>query len=51
VRLISDAEAAASGIVRRTLDEKLQRGEEPTCSAVLCGDGKRIMEPGLRHIG
>ena len=33
-RLIRDAEAADPGIVRRTLDEKLQRGEEPTRSAV-----------------
>lgn len=33
-RLIRDAEVADPGIVRRTLDEKLQRGEEPTRSAV-----------------
>ena len=33
-RLLRDAEAAAPGIVRRTLDEKLERGEEPTRSAV-----------------
>jgi hypothetical protein len=33
-RLIRDAEAADPGIVRRTLDQKLERGEEPTRSAV-----------------
>jgi hypothetical protein len=33
-RLIRDAEAAEPGIVRRTLDERLERGEEPTRSAV-----------------
>lgn len=33
-RLIRDAEKAEPGIVRRTLDEKLARGEEPTRSAV-----------------
>jgi hypothetical protein len=33
-RLLRDAEVADPGIVRRTLDEKLQRGEEPTRSAV-----------------
>ena len=33
-RLIRDAEAADPGFVRRTLDEKLQRREEPTRSAV-----------------
>jgi hypothetical protein len=33
-RLIRDAEAADPGIVRRTLDERLERGEEPTRSAV-----------------
>jgi hypothetical protein len=33
-RLIRDAEEADPGIVRRTLDEKLARGEEPTRSAV-----------------
>ena len=33
-RLIRDAEEAEPGIVRRTLEEKLQRGEEPTRSAV-----------------
>lgn len=33
-RLIRDAEAAAPGIVRRTLDERLERGEEPTRAAV-----------------
>ena len=33
-RLLRDAEAADPGIVRRTLDEKLERGEEPTRSAV-----------------
>jgi len=33
-RLIRDAEAADPGIVRRTLDERLERGEEPTRAAV-----------------
>lgn len=33
-RLIRDAEAADPGIVRRTLDAKLERGEEPIRSAV-----------------
>lgn len=33
-RLLRDAEEADPGIVRRTLDEKLARGEEPTRSAV-----------------
>ena len=33
-RLIRDAEVVDPGIVRRTLDEKLQHGEEPTRSAV-----------------
>jgi len=33
-RQLRDAEDADPGIVRRTLDEKLQRGEEPTRSAV-----------------
>jgi hypothetical protein len=33
-RLIRDAEVAEPGIVRRTLDERLARGEEPTRSAV-----------------
>jgi hypothetical protein len=33
-RLIRDAEAAEPGLVRRTLDERLERGEEPTRSAV-----------------
>jgi hypothetical protein len=33
-RLIRDAEAADPGIVRRTLDEKLKHGEEPTKAAL-----------------
>ena len=33
-RRLRDAEAAEPGIVRRTLDERLERGEEPTRSAV-----------------
>ena len=33
-RLIRDAEAADPGLVRRTLDQRLERGEEPTRSAV-----------------
>ncbi|MGO7174332.1 hypothetical protein ACCT06_10655 [Rhizobium ruizarguesonis] len=33
-RLIRDAETADSGVVRRTLDEKLASGEEPTKAAL-----------------
>jgi hypothetical protein len=33
-RLIRDAEAADPGIVRRTLDERLERGEEPNRAAL-----------------
>lgn len=33
-RLLRDAEAAEPGLIRRTLDERLERGEEPTRSAV-----------------
>jgi hypothetical protein len=33
-RLIRDAEVADSGVVRRTLDEKLASGEEPTNAAL-----------------
>jgi len=33
-RLIRDAEASDPGIVRRTLDEKLERGEEPNRAAL-----------------
>ena len=33
-RLIRDAEAADPGIVRRTLDARLERGEEPTRAAL-----------------
>ncbi len=33
-RLIRDAEEAEPGLVRRTLDERLERGEEPTRAAV-----------------
>jgi len=33
-RLIRDAEANEPGIVRRTLDDRLARGEEPTRSAL-----------------
>jgi hypothetical protein len=33
-RQLRDAEVADPGIVRRTLDEKLERGEEPTRSSV-----------------
>lgn len=33
-RLIRDAEAADPGLVRRTLDERLERGEEPTRAAL-----------------
>ncbi|SEF11948.1 Protein of unknown function [Rhizobiales bacterium GAS191] len=34
-RIIRDAEIADPGIVRRVLDEKLERGEEPTRAAVM----------------
>jgi hypothetical protein len=33
-RLIRDAEAAEPGLVRRTLEERLERGEEPTRAAL-----------------
>ena len=33
-RLIRDAETAEPGLVRRTLDDRLERGEEPTRSAL-----------------
>jgi hypothetical protein len=33
-RLLRDAEAANPGIIRRTLDEKLERGEEPNRAAL-----------------
>lgn len=33
-RLVRDAEVADPGVVRRTLDETLQRGEEPTRAAI-----------------
>ncbi|SNS05740.1 hypothetical protein [Antarctobacter heliothermus] len=33
-RLLRDAEAAEPGLIRRALDERLDRGEEPTRSAV-----------------
>ena len=33
-RLIRDAEAAEPGVVRRTLDDRLDRGEEPTRAAL-----------------
>ena len=33
-RIIRDAEAADPGLVRRTLDERLERGEEPTRAAL-----------------
>ncbi len=33
-RLLRDAEAADPGLVRRTLDERLERGEEPTRAAL-----------------
>jgi len=33
-RLLRDAEVAEPGLIRRTLDERLERGEEPTRSAV-----------------
>jgi hypothetical protein len=33
-RLLRDAEAADPGIIRRTLDEKLERGEEPNRAAL-----------------
>lgn len=43
-RLIRDAEQADPGIVRRTLNEKLERGEEPTRSAV-----RRVAEDRLQR--
>jgi len=41
-RLIRDAEAADPGIVRRTLDERLERGKEPTRSTVRCAAEGRL---------
>ena len=41
-RQLRDAEVADPGIVRRTLDERLARGEEPTRSAVRRAADKRL---------
>lgn len=58
-RLIRDAEAADPGIVRRTLDDRLAQGEEPTRAALRRAaetrlkrsiDRLRRTEEGLRHI-
>lgn len=43
-RLIRDAEASDPGIVRRTLDQKLERGEEPTRAALR----KMVVDAALR---
>jgi hypothetical protein len=45
-RLLRDAEAADPGIVRRTLDEKLQRGEEPTRTALR----KMVVDAAMRGL-
>jgi hypothetical protein len=45
-RVIRDAEAAEPGIVRRTLDEKLARGEEPTRAALR----KMVVDAAMRGL-
>lgn len=45
-RLIRDAEKAEPGIVRRTLDEKLARGEEPTRAALR----KMVVDAAMRGL-
>ena len=45
-RLIRDAEQAEPGIVRRTLDEKLARGEEPTRTALR----KMVVDAAMRGL-
>ena len=45
-RLIRDAEAVEPGIVRRTLDEKLARGEEPTRAALR----KMVVDAAMRGL-
>ena len=45
-RLIRDAEEAEPGIVRRTLDEKLARGEEPTRTALR----KMVVDAAMRGL-
>jgi hypothetical protein len=45
-RLLRDAEEAEPGIVRRTLDEKLARGEEPTRTALR----KMVVDAALRGL-
>ena len=45
-RLIRDAEQADPGIVRRTLDEKLARGEEPTRTALR----KMVVDAAMRGL-
>lgn len=45
-RLVRDAETVAPGIVRRTLDEKLARGEEPTKAALR----KMVVDAAMRGL-
>ena len=45
-RVIRDAEAVEPGIVRRTLDEKLARGEEPTRTALR----KMVVDAAMRGL-
>jgi Fic family protein len=45
-RLIRDAEQADPGIVRRTLDDKLERGEEPTRAALR----KMVVDAAMRGL-
>lgn len=45
-RLIRDAEEAEPGLVRRTLDEKLARGEEPTRAALR----KMVVDAAMRGL-
>ena len=45
-RVIRDAEAAEPGIVRRSLDEKLARGEEPTRAALR----KMVVDAAMRGL-
>jgi hypothetical protein len=45
-RVIRDAEAVEPGIVRRTLDEKLARGEEPTRAALR----KMVVDAAMRGL-
>ena len=45
-RLLRDAEAADPGLIRRTLDEQLERGEEPTRAALR----KMVVDAALRGL-